>query len=263
MNSSLALVPRFLRSPAQRALHLLARRLPSPAQKLARRALVPLVSRFPGLSELLGVEPVKPKTVRIPAPVRPATRTRKQDLDSLRSGTEATERVHAARVLARVVEPDVTSALVQALRDPSAEVGVEAADALQHHPGDATKMALEAVLENRDGYFNPMTRAAAVRSLAVVLPPGQDRVIAGALTNVDAEVSLSALSALVQRAEPSGATALLNVLEDRTGFFLPLVRRAAAQGLSRLRLAPEDRIRGVLAQETDDSVREALVRLLS
>jgi len=108
-----------------------------------------------------------------------------------------------------------------------------------------------------------MTRAAAVRSLAALLPPGDDAVIAGALSHVDAEVSIAALSALVQRAEPSGALALLGILEDGRGYYLPLVRRAAAQGLSRLRLAPPERISALLATEADDAVREALVRLLS
>lgn len=263
MNSSLALVPRFLRTPAQRALHLLARRLPSPAQRLARRALVPLMERFPGLPALLGFEPVAPKTVQAPESVRPAARTRRQELDALRSAPETSERARAARVLALAAEPEVTAALLLALRDSSAEVGVEAADALQHHPGRDTVDALRTVLDNRDGYFSPMTRAAAVRSLAALLPSGSDAVLTAALSQVDAEVSLAALSALVQRAEPSGAVALLGVLEDRTGFYLPLVRRAAAQGLSRLRLAPPERISGVLATEADDAVREALVRLIA
>jgi HEAT repeat protein len=221
------------------------------------------MERFPGLPALLGVEKVQPKKAKVPEPVRPKTRSRRQELDALRSASTPGERVSAARALAPVAEPDVTAALILALRDSSAEVGVEAADALQHHPGRDTVDALSTVLENRDGYFSAMTRAAAVRSLAALLPPGDDAIIAGALSHVDAEVSIAALSALVQRAEPSGALALLGILEDGRGYYLPLVRRAAAQGLSRLRLAPPERISALLATEVDDAVREALVRLLS
>ena len=245
MNSSLALVPRFLRTPAQRALHLLARRLPPPAQRLARKALVQLIERFPGLPALLGVEPMEPKPVTVTESVRPVARPRQEEPD------------------ASVPSPDATAALILALRDTSAEVAVEAADALQRHPGKDTVDALRTVLENRDGYFSAMTRAAAVRSLSALLPRGDDAILSGALSHIDAEVSLAALAALVQRGEASGAPALLGVLEDRTGYYLPLVRRAAAQGLSRLRLAPPERISAVLAAEVDDPVREALVRLLS
>jgi HEAT repeat protein len=222
------------------------------------------MERFPGLPALLGVEPVPPKkTVTVPEPVRPTARTARQELVALRSASEPSERVRAARALATIAEPDVTAALILALRDSSAEVGVEAADALQNHPGRDTIDALGTVLENRDGYFSAMTRAAAVRSLAALLPEGEDAVIAGVLSHVDAEVSLSALSALVQRAEPSGALALLGILEDSRGYYLPLVRRAAAQGLLRLRLAPPERISALLSTEVDDAVREALVRLIS
>jgi hypothetical protein len=41
------------------------------------------------------------------------------------------------------------------------------------------------------------------------------------------------------------------------------VRRAAAQGLSRMRHVPPPRVATVLAIEYDDAVREALLRLTS
>jgi hypothetical protein len=161
------------------------------------------------------------------------------------------------------VRPDAasTAALIAALRDQRAEVAVEAAEALQRHPPELAAPALREVLDNRDGYFNASTRAAAVRALGVLLPTGKGDAVAAAASDLDASVSLAAIGALVERHEEKSEDVLLRVLEDRTGFYAPLTRHAAARGLVLLRRGDPQRVSVILQSESDTIVREALVSL--
>jgi hypothetical protein len=92
----------------------------------------------------------------------------------------------------------------------------------------------------------------------MLLPADQASPITGALGDVDATVSLAAIATLAERDEGVSAGALMGVLEDRRGFYLPLTRQAAARALGRLHHYDRDRLRGVLASEYDDTVRDAL-----
>jgi HEAT repeat protein len=183
---------------------------------------------------------------------------RDEHLARLRGAGEYGGRARAALALARVIDPETTAALVAALRDPSSEVAAQAAEALAHHRGDVATSALRGVLENREGYFSPEARASAVRALGALLPAGDAGPIVGALGDVDALVSLAAVATLAERDEIASAGALMGVLEDRRGFYLPLTRHAAARALGRLHQYDRDRLHGVLAVEYDDVVREAL-----
>jgi HEAT repeats len=269
------LAVRSLFTPARRALRFLLERLPAPAQKLGTSALHAAAARWPMLSRLLGLVPPAPTTFdggpfcapepaaqatqTDAAPVRPAdTSSRDEQLARLRGATGYAERALAALALARVTDPETTSALVAALRDPSSEVASQAAEALAHHRGDIATSALRGVLENREGYFNAEVRASAVRSLGTLLPANDAAPIVGALAAIDAVVSLAAIATLAERDESTSTAALMGVLEDRRGFYLPLTRQAAARALGRLRNYDGDRLRGVLAVEYDDVVREAL-----
>ena len=98
-----------------------------------------------------------------------------------------------------MTDPETTAALVAALRDQSSEVAEQAAEALAHHPGDVTTSALRGVVENRDGYFSPTTRASAIRSLGALLPVDDAMPIAGAVADVEAIVSLAAIATLAER----------------------------------------------------------------
>jgi hypothetical protein len=51
---------------------------------------------------------------------------------------------------------------------------------------------------------------------------------------------------------------LLDLLEDTTGFFIPLTRLAAARGLQRISDIDADRLDRLLQYEADVSVRDAL-----
>jgi HEAT repeat protein len=272
------LAARSLFTPARRVLRTLLGRLPAPAQKLGAAALHAAAARWPLLSRLLGMVPPVPTTVDaerrdapVPtksapaatAPARPSPESsgRKEHLARLRGGGDYGERARAALALAGVTDPEATAALVSALRDQSAEVAVQAAEALAHHPGDAATSALRQVLENQDGFFSPPVRASAVRSLGALLPANDAAPVQGALGDVEAIVSLAAIATLAERDESASAGALMGLLEDRRGFYLPLTRQAAARALGRLHHYDRDRLRDVLAAEYDDVVREALSSL--
>jgi HEAT repeat protein len=211
------------------------------------------------------VAPVAPALTttlaQAPAPPPPQSAARGEHLARLRGAGDHDERARAALALAGVTDPETTAALVSALRDRSAEVAVQAAEALAHHPGDVATSALRRVLENQDGYFSPPVRASAVRSLGALLPANDAAPVQGALGDVEAIVSLAAIATLAERDESASAGALMGLLEDRRGFYLPLTRQAAARALGRLHHYDRDRLRSIVAAEYDDVVRDALSSL--
>lgn len=128
--------------------------------------------------------------------------------------------------------PDtVVEGLVKALRDPSAEVAVCAADALGNIADERAAAALRQVVDNGDGYFNPFTRASAVRGLSRCLSDAELSFVFRAVRDPQLEVSLAAISTVLLRAREAALFHLLPVLKDRSGYFAPEVREAALQGL--------------------------------
>jgi HEAT repeat protein len=169
--------------------------------------------------------------------------------------------VRAADSLARFTDEETTHALVAALRDPSSEVAVHAAEALRLHRGPVAVSALLEVLANADSYFLAETRASAVRALGALLPPGEGAPLHATVTDPEAAVSLAAIAALAERDEPPGADALLGVIERADGFYLPITRHAAARALSRMRGHDMARLRALADREADPEVRTVLASL--
>jgi len=143
------------------------------------------------------------------------------------------DRASAARRLAHSTAADVVAALGEALRDPSAEVAVAAAEVLGLRAEASALHALSRVLQNHDGYFSPIARVAALRELARRLGPTQLELIVEALRDVDAEVSIAAIAALAERVPQRMAELLLPITRDQSGFFLPIVRQTAVNALAR------------------------------
>lgn len=105
------------------------------------------------------------------------------------------------------------------------------------HMGAQAWQRLEALLEvirNPGGFFHPVTRAAALRALAPRLVGERMTLLVDAVRDVDAEVSLAAIGSLAQHA-PSHVVldALMPILVDHTGFYLPVVRDTAVNALER------------------------------
>jgi hypothetical protein len=82
--------------------------------------------------------------------------------------------------------------------------------------------------------------------------------LAYALRAVNAEICVSAIADLTDRGDAPAGVLLLDLLEDATGFFIPLTRLAAARGLQRISDIDADRLLRLLQYEADVSVRDAL-----
>jgi hypothetical protein len=276
-SSTRSIIPRALSSRASLVLRLALRRLPPRVQQIGLRAMSPVMKRWPTVAALLGLtldEPGPPSSQvadsAIPARDTSPSSLRiaaasdvKAWLTALASSTEMAVRIKAVRALADRPLPSVTAALCAALRDPSAEVAGEAADALRHHRGSEAIAALSKVVENADGYFSGGVRAAAIRTLSGMLPHGRGQSIIAAVADPDAEVSVAAIAGVVDRNEPGGDDALFAVLENPRGYYVSLARGAAARGMRRLVTPPDPaRLRALLESESDREIRDALRDLI-
>lgn len=204
------------------------RQVPPPVQRFGKKLWERITARFPALSELLR-EPS--------AAARPARATTEDAVTHAAPGTAGA----AARTGEHAGEhtaDEPLDALLAALRDVSAEAAAAAALELGARPEPQAAAALREVLKNADGYFNPLTRVAALHALARALPstPGLNELepILELVRDLDAEVSMAAIDAIALRAPANVAIdRLLPVVLDDTGYFLPIVRMAASRALER------------------------------
>lgn len=179
---------------------------PGPLQRAARSSMDCLARRLPFLGEMLEPvreEPAPRRPVAVPTPESPPQKT--------------------------------VAALVAVLRGPVAEEAAQAAETLGTRRSARAREALLEALENRDGYFSPLTRVAAVKALA--RSADDDGPLCDAARDVDPDVSLAAIEALTARGGPAALAALAEIAEDDSVFFLPATRKAAAKGLATLRSA--------------------------
>jgi HEAT repeat protein len=169
-------------------------------------------------------------------------------------------RSSAALSLGHVEAEGVVPTLVSALRDISIEVSVSVVDALSsHHELEATTALLD-VLKNPEGYFSPITRVAALSGLARRLSIDELGPVFAAVRDIDAEVSIAAISVIAERVPALAREHLLPILRDAGGYFLPLVRLAAANALERSGSLTEPLASELLQSESDASVRRVLDR---
>jgi HEAT repeat protein len=169
-------------------------------------------------------------------------------------------RASAAMSLGHVSADGVVPALVRALRDHSVEVAVAAADALSGQRDEHAVTELLGVLENREGYYSPVTRVAAISGLARRLDVARFDPVFAALRDIDAEVSIAAVAVIAERVPGRAGKLLLPVLCDRTGYYLPLVRLAVANALERAGALHSGVVGELLPHEVDPSVRRVLER---
>lgn len=241
-------------------------------QRLGQRAFTRMLKRWPGLAELVN-EPGKAiRRGRAPAPTPPASAP-PAELESERDDTTADllvvqlvaaptwqSRASAAEALARVHGDGVAEALAHALRDTSAEVAIAAIDALARRGEPAALSALRAVVDNVDGFFSPVTRVASLSALGRMLCDSELAPVVACVRDLDAEVSIAAIAVVADRQRETAIEHLLPVLEDRTGYFLPVVRLAAANALARAGALTPELSSQLLEREAAHSVRRVLER---
>ncbi len=152
------------------------------------------------------------------------------DMDSWSAYTRAA----AATDLGRLGDRAGVSALINALGDANADVAREAAVSLGLLGDVSAVEALIAVAENFDGYYHGVVRAAAVASLGQI---GDSRAAASLLRILSdpiAEVSTEAIGALAALNDPATVGALLEIVSNFSGYYLPTVRAAAIRALARI-----------------------------
>ena len=151
-------------------------------------------------------------------------------------------------------------ALLRALRDPSVEVAVTAVDALSGRDDRSARDALLSVLVNAEGYFNPVTRVAAISGLARQLDAESFGPVFAAVRDIDAEVSIAAVAIIADRMPTAAATQLMPLLRDPSGYFLPIVRLAAVNALERAGCLHAGVVAELISSERDPAVRRVLER---
>lgn len=181
-------------------------------------------------------------------------------LEQLRGG-EFSARLAAAAKLGKLGTPVAVEALKTALRDSTAEVAREAVLALASKPSPAIVSALTSVLENRDGYFHSLTRAAAADSLGQINDATTIPALVLAIRDPFADPSRAAIRALARVASADqAASVLIQVITNADNYFLPSVRVAAVAALADVQTdAARVFLRGLVANPAEaPEVREAL-----
>jgi epidermal growth factor receptor substrate 15 len=134
----------------------------------------------------------------------------------------------AAQVLAN---QEIVADLIARLHNADADVAREAALALGATGSRAAVDELVSVLANADGFFHGVVRSAAAASLAQLKDCTAVPVLTHAVRDPMAEASAEAVRALATIGDERAVAPLAAVLRNADGFFLPVVRLAAAKAL--------------------------------
>jgi HEAT repeat protein len=181
-----------------------------------------------------------------------------QLLHELSSAEDWQRRARAAERLTAAEADGVAAGLVRALSDRSVEVAVAAIVALSGRRESRVDSALLEVVRSTDGYYSPMTRARAIGVLAERLARSELAPIFDAVRDVDADVSVAAIAAIGEHAREAAGSILLPLLMDRSGYYLPLVRLAAAKALEAADALTPDVAGQLLEDEPDPAVQKLL-----
>lgn len=241
------------------------------AQRFGSQAWHRVVARWPTLDGLIdpqfiearapvGAPSAPPRAAASVAPQAELSADIERALSVLRNSESWRERVSAATQLTTCDHERVVSALLEAVKDPSAEVAVAVVDALSAQPDRRALRALREVLANRAGFYSPVTRVAALSNLARRLARTELEPVINALGDVDAEVSIAAIASICELFGKEAHEYLLPIVQNENGFFLPVVRLAAANALTRANALDAELSRHLLHNEQDPDVRAVLER---
>jgi hypothetical protein len=233
-----------------------------------------VTGRFPRVLALLGIAAGQRQAVasgrRGPltdVELVPPPTSKEVDLESMRSMLETlsndpdwNRRARAALALSAANDETAIGALLAALADSSAEVAVAAISALAQRPGARVTAELTRVLRNADDFFNPMTRAAAMRALTLRAEGIDVTLWASVVNAIDAELSMAAIAIIAERCPEHLLALVLPVLEESSGYYLPMVRLAAAGALESAGLLAAKVAERLLHDERDETVRAILQR---
>ena len=123
---------------------------------------------------------------------------------------------------------------VNELRNLDADAACEAASLLGTLGETFAVPALVQVVENADGYFHPVVRAAASESLGKLKDARALDALVHATRDTMAEASAEAVRALSMIGDARAVEPLVQIVQNTDGYFAPVVRRAAVIALSKL-----------------------------
>jgi len=146
-------------------------------------------------------------------------------------GTE--DALFAARSAGSQVAESRVADVVSGLGDSSAERARDAAIVLGELGDLAAVSSLIEVVEDRDGYFHSVVRAAACSSLGQLGDRSATPALLDAINDPMAEVSVEAIGALALLGDERATEPLTAVIRNGDGFFLPVVCLAAETALRR------------------------------
>lgn len=127
-----------------------------------------------------------------------------------------------------------TAAMVNSLRDTSADTASEAAASLGATRDPSAVKPLMEVVANTDGFFHPVVRAAAATSLGQLADKRAVPTLIAGIRDEMAEASAESIRALAAIGDPRAVAPLIDVVRNADGYFLSFVRRAAVQALVKL-----------------------------
>jgi HEAT repeat protein len=127
-------------------------------------------------------------------------------------------------------QPDNVS-LVGKLREPCADTAREAAIALGRAGNSSAVAALSEVVMNEKGFYHSVVRAAACASLGVIGDRAATPALIRGIADAMAEASAEAVRALALLRDVRAIDPLIEVVGNKMGYYLPVVRLAAVTAL--------------------------------
>lgn len=178
------------------------------------------------------------------------------------ASTVATVPVTTAPVTTSISSPAedqwaAVAATVLNLRNSNADNARDAAIELGQMGDRSAVLPLIETLANVDGYFHSVVRAAAAASLGQLKDCRALQPLLVAITDPIAEVSIESIRALASLGDSEAIDALVDVVRNRTGYFLPVARRAAIVALGQF---GGTRAEAELATIAENSFEEPAIR---
>ncbi|MDB5334114.1 MAG: lyase domain protein repeat-containing protein [Phycisphaerales bacterium] len=195
-------------------------------------AAKPAVAQTAAVAPAATVAPVaaKPVVAAVVGGPSEALSSLLNELESMYASTRATAAVEIGRLGERAGVP----ALIAALNDSDADVARDVAASLGLLGDRSAVGPLINTVENSNGYFHCVVRAAAASSLAQLGDVRAVDALVGAVNDPAAEASAEAVRALATLGDARAVEPLIEVVRNANGYFLPIVRRAAVLALAQL-----------------------------
>ncbi len=186
-------------------------------------------------------EPAKASTDAAAKPVVAVTATRAvtAPTTTVAAPVPAVKAIEPGAVATSISDPNedhmaAVAATILALRNSDADIARDAATELGRLGDRSAIETLTDVLANVDGYYHAVVRAAAAESLGVLADPRSVNALLMAITDPMVEVSSEAIRALAAIGDEHAVDAMIDVIRNRTGYFLPVARRTAVVALAKL-----------------------------